>query len=100
MRFIAQCEGRFMLISYAVGDYRNGMLLQDWRPVLRELVGLSVPSGLTEMMHAVQSAASGLYVSFPLSFPLPVAELGHLLGVTPASVRAALEDMAVRYDAV
>jgi len=94
MRFIAQCHGRYLLISNGL-DFRNGYYLQDWRYVLRELVSLTVPEKLTDRHRDVQSAGSGTYTAFPLTYPLPVRELAALLGADADEVRAELSDLAV-----
>lgn len=94
VRFIAQCEGRFLLISYG-GDWRNGYMLPDWRGVLRELVAMTLPAGLRERIRDVQSAGSGAYSAFPLTYPLSARALADLLGVPVDEVRAELSDLAV-----
>lgn len=94
VRFIAQCEGRFLLISYG-GDWRNGYMLPDWRGVLRELVAMTVPAKLTERLRDVQSAGTGLFYSFPLSWPLSARAIADLMGVPVDEVRAELADLAV-----
>lgn len=94
LRCIAQCHGRFMLISHT-WDSRNGYLLPDWHGVLRELVALAVPAKLTEKIMNAESTATGLYVNIPLTYPLPVKGLADLLGVPVDDVRAQLADLAV-----
>lgn len=94
VRFIAQCEGRYLLISYGL-DWRNGYLLTDWRGVLRELVALTVPAKLIERARDVQSAGSGKYSSFRLNYPLSVKAVADLFGVDADEVRAELTDLAV-----
>lgn len=93
-RFIAQCGGRFLLIS-RTGDYRNGYILPDWQAVLRELVALAVPAKLLEKIMAAESTGSGLYVNVPLTYPLSATLLAGLFGVDPDEVRAQLADLAV-----
>ena len=98
LRCIAQCEGRFMLISHT-WDQRNGYLLSDWRGVLRELVALAVPAKLIEKTKRAEgTTASNSYVGFPLSYPLSVKSLADLLGVTADEIRAQLADLAVEVD--
>jgi len=97
-RFIAQCGGRFMVISHRIGDYRNGYLLGDWKGVLRELVAYTVPAALQEKILTAESTAGGRFVYIPLTYPLSVKGLADLLGVDAADVRGQLEDMAVSVD--
>lgn len=92
-RFIAQCGGRFLLISRS-GDYRNGYLLHDWRAVLRELAALTVPAKLVEKVKTAESGA-GQYVNVPLTWPLSAASLAALLGADEGEVRAELDDLAM-----
>jgi hypothetical protein len=96
-RFIAQCEGRFMEITHSL-DGHNGYILGDWKGVLRELVALAVPAKLTEHVMQVESTAGGMFIGFPLTYPLSVKGLADLLGVDAADVRGQLEDMAVNAD--
>lgn len=98
-RFIAQCEGRYLLISSPM-DGRNGYLLNDWRAVLRELVALTVPRPLLEKTQTVEAAApdDGLYLNFPLTYPLSVSSLARLFGVPPSEVAAELADLAVSHE--
>lgn len=97
-RFIAQCEGRFLLISNTP-EPRNGFLLADWRGLLRELVALTVPARMTEKVRTVEATgASGLYVGFALTYPLSVSDFVNLLGVPADEVRAELADLAVQYE--
>lgn len=97
LRFIAQCEGRFILISNNL-EPRNGYLLNDWRGVLRELVAVTVPAALVEKTRTAESAWSGLYVNFPLTYPLSVGSLASLLDAPADEVRAQLADLAVETD--
>ena len=97
LRCIAQCEGRFMLISFA-RDHLNGYLLPDWHGVLRELVTLAVPAKLTEKTMTAESTATGVYVNIPLTYPLSVKGLADLVGVFPDDVREQLEDLVVVTD--
>lgn len=96
-RFIAQCHDRFILISHTL-DQRNGYLLADWRGVLRELVAVAVPAKLIEKTKRVEGSHSGVYVGFPLTYPLSVRSLADLLGVDADEVRAQLADLAVEVD--
>ena len=97
VRFIAQCEGRFMVISHSL-DHLNGYLLSDWYGVLRELVALAVPAKLIEKTKRAESTATGLYTAIPLTYPLSVNGLADLLGVGADEVRAQLADLAVDVD--
>ena len=97
MRFIAQCEGRFMLITHSL-DYRNGYLLSDWKGVLRELVAAAVPAKLIEKTMTTESTATKLYVAFPLTYPLSVRGVADLFGVDASEVRDQLADLAVQVD--
>lgn len=92
-RFIAQCHGRFIVISYQ--SYMNGYVLGDWQAVLRELVALAVPAKLTEKTLRAESAANGTYSNIPLTYPLSVSGLADLLGVSRDDVRGQLADLAV-----
>ena len=94
MRFIAQCEGRFLLITW-LPDWRNGYMLPNWQAVLRELIAQAVPAKLTERLKTAESMATGLYVSFPLTYPLSAQELANLVGVPVADVRAELDDLTM-----
>jgi len=94
LRCIAQCEGRFMLVSHTF-DQRNGYLLSGWRGVLRELVALTVPAKLIEKTFTVESTATGLYVNIPLTYPLSVKGLAGLFGVPADEVWSELADLAV-----
>ena len=98
LRFIAQCHDRFLLISHTLQDYRNGYMLADWRGVLRELVALAVPVKLIEKTKRVEGAHAGVYVGFPLTYPLSVKSLADLLSVPADEVRAQLADLAVETD--
>ena len=97
MRFIAQCEGRFMLISHTF-DQNNGYILSDWHGVLRELVALAVPAKMIDKTRSAESTATGLYVNIPLTYPLSVKGLADLLGVGADDVREQLADLAVDVD--
>lgn len=96
MRFIAQCHDRYLLIMSSPLDYRNGYMLHGWAPVLRELIAVAVPDKMTERIMMVQSAPSGLYAAVPLTYPLSVRGLASVFGVDPDSVRAELENFAVK----
>lgn len=93
VRFVAQCHGRFMVISHR--DHMNGWLLADWQAVLRELVALAVPRALIEKTMRAESSTAGTYNSIPLSYPLSVSGLAGVIGVTADDVRAQLDDLAV-----
>jgi hypothetical protein len=97
VRLIAQCEGRFLLISHS-WDRLNGMYLPDWHSALRELITLAVPGRMTEKIQRARSAASGLYVDIPLAYPLSAKGLADLLMADEAEVRAQLADLAVMMD--
>jgi hypothetical protein len=97
LRFIAQCHGRFMVISHTY-DQRNGYLLSDWKATLRELVAITTPAKLIDKQRTVEGNNNGRYVSFPLTYPLSTNGLGDLLGVTAEDVRGQLEDLAVEAD--
>jgi hypothetical protein len=99
VRFVAQCEGRFLTIAYGV-PHINGYMLAGWQRVLRELVALAVPPKLTEKTMLAESMASGRYVSFPIVYPLSAAQFSDLLGVPADEVKAELEDLAVRWHEV
>ena len=98
LRFIAQCGGRFMVISNSVTDYRNGYLLSDWHGVLREMVAQAMPAKLIEKAHTAESTATGLYANVPLTYPLSIPGLASVLGVPADEVRAQLADLAVQTD--
>lgn len=99
-RFIAQCEGRWLMISHNVLDGRNGYMLADWRGVLREMVAITVPAKMLEKARTIDAVASddGLYLNFPLTYPLSVANFARLFGVSPDDVRAELSDLAVAHE--
>lgn len=94
IRFIAQCEGRFLLISNSL-EPRNGYMLSDWRFALRELVALTVPAKLLEKTYHAESTASGLYHNLPLTYPLSVKGLAALFAVPADLVREQLADLSV-----
>lgn len=95
-RFVAQCEGRYLMISNGLDRY-NGMMLPDWRYLLRELVTLTVPDSLRNRARVAQSAGTGAaYVSFPLTYPLTVTDLARLIDVPADDVRRELADLAVQ----
>ena len=95
-RFIAQCGGRFILISNSMSDWRNGYIMQDWRAVLRELVAAAQPPALGDHVCSAESAGDGNYHNVPLIWPLPVAELAGVLGVQAYEVREELAGLAVQ----
>ncbi len=97
VRFIAQCEDRFLMITSNL-DPRNGYMLADWKGVLRELIALAVPAKLLDKTMSAESTGTGLYVAFPLTYPLSVDNFVNLLGVPAAEVRAQLADLAVQTD--
>jgi hypothetical protein len=97
-RYIAQCGDRFMVISHTA-DALNGQLLPDWKAVLRDLVAQAVPAKLTEKARIAETAGTGHYTGFPLTYPLSAAGLADLLGVLPGEVREQLADLAVSTDA-
>jgi hypothetical protein len=100
VRFIAQCGGRFLQISNGL-DNRNGFMAASWREVLRELVALAVPAKLVEKTQMAESlGGAGLYVNFPLTYPLRAKQFADLLGVPADEVKAELEDLAVRWHEV
>lgn len=96
-RYIAQCDGRFLIISHK-WDQLNGYLLPDWHGVLRELVALTVPAKLTDKVLTAESTATGLWTHIPLTWPLSAKGLADLLGVTADEVRGQLADLAVDVD--
>ncbi len=98
LRFIAQCEGRFLLISHNASDYRNGYILADWHAVLRELVASTVPAKLIEKILVAEATGRGTYTSMPLTYPLSVKSMAGLLGVPADEVREQLSDLCVEVD--
>ena len=97
MRFIAQCGGRFMMISNSL-DHHNGYFLSDWHGVVRELVAMTVPAKLTEKQCSAEGATNGFYCNFPMTYPLSVKSLADLLGVPRNEVRDQLADLAISVD--
>jgi len=98
VRYVAQCGGQFIVISRA-GDRMNGLLLHDWRAVLRDLISQLVPAGLTDKMRTAQSnGADGKFYSVMLVYPLAVSHLAAVLGADAGEVRAELADLAVRVE--
>jgi len=95
LRFIGQCDGRFIVVASNVADHRNGYMLPDWRAVLRELVGLCVPAKLAEQTLTAEGAGIPEWVCFPLTYPLAVSGFARLLGVPADDVREQLSDLAV-----
>lgn len=94
LRFIAQCDGRFMQISSRI-DIPNGYLYPDWHGVVRLLVGLAVPARLVERVMSAESTATGRYVHIPLTYPLLVQGLADLVGAPVDEVRVQLADLLV-----
>lgn len=93
-QFIAQCGGRFIMISSPLsGDHRNGMMITDWHGVLRELVAQTQPAALREHTRMAESNTDA-YHSVPLTWPLMVAELAGVLGVQAYEVRDQLAEYA------
>lgn len=99
VRFVAQCGGRFMVISNMSYQRtaRNGNLLAGWRDLVRELVALTVPRSLAmDKAFDVAGVTGGLYRRFRLTYPLSVSELAGLVGESADDVRALLADLAVQ----
>jgi hypothetical protein len=95
MRFIAQCEGRYLLISHSL-DPRNGFFLMGWRDVLHELVAQAVPAKLSADKHlSAESQTAGSYQNIMLTYPLSARTLAAVLGVPAVDVTAELDDLAV-----
>jgi len=94
VRFIAQCHGRFLVISFL--ERMNGYFLPNWEAVLRELVALTVPERMPEKILRAESGAAGRYNDIPLSYPLSIAGLAGVLGVTDDEIRTELADLAVQ----
>jgi|SRR5215469_4037627 len=97
MRIVAQCHDRYLLITNQL-DWRNGLMLAQWPDVLRELVAMTMPAALTERAKTVEGAPGGMYVNFPLTYPLSVKGLADLLSVDVAEVRERLSNLAVSVD--
>ena len=97
VQFIAQCDDLFIIIARAP-PHLNGYRVVGWKPVLRELVALTVPAKLVDKRHDAQSTASGQYVHIPLTYPLSAAGLARLLDAPVDEVRAELADLAVAFD--
>jgi hypothetical protein len=92
LRFIAQCQGRWIVISSLL-DGRNGYLLPDDDAVIRELVCLTVPAALTDKVRVAEASPGGRYAAIPLSYPLSVRGIADLFGIEDAGrVRAQLKD--------
>ena len=98
LRFVAQCEGRFMMISHTPLDLRNGWLLARWQMVLHELIARTIPAKMMDRALTVESTANGRYVNFSLTYPLSITSLADAFGVEGADVRAVLDDLAVSAD--
>lgn len=95
VRFVAQCGGRFLVISNNAQPV-NGLMLHDWRAVVRQLVALAVPHSLQHMGQQARSLAGGLYHDLMLTYPLSAAGLAALIGEDDGSVRDLLADLAVQ----
>ena len=95
-RFIAQCHGRFLVISHSLDYARNGNMLPDWGGVLRELVAVTVPAKMIEHQCTAEGIDErGLYVGFPLTYPLSVSGLAALLHTSTDNIAGHLADLAV-----
>jgi hypothetical protein len=94
-RIVAQCDGRFMLITHGLDPY-NGNILHDWRQALDHLIMVTVPGKLLDKQMTAESHISGSYINVPLAYPLPITPLAELFGLEPVQVRAYLEDLAVQ----
>jgi hypothetical protein len=91
-------DGHWLIVNRAMTWPPSGSLLQA-DAILRELVALAVPRKLTEHARTVRGTDSaGLYIGFPLTFPLPVGDLARLLRQSSEHVREQLSDMAVQAD--
>jgi hypothetical protein len=99
VRFIAQCEDRWLLISRGF-EPRNGYVLSSWRYVLRELIAMAVPAKLTEHVKSAESTGTQVFINVPLTYPLSAQSFADLLDVPVDEVRAVLEDAAVRWHEV
>jgi hypothetical protein len=98
VRFVAQCGGRFMVVSQPRHDHLNGYLLTDWKAVLRELIALAVPRKLVERTLTAESTADGKYHNIPLTYPLSTTGLSDLLSAPIGQVRQQLADLLVEAD--
>ena len=99
IRFVAQCGGRWLMISHSLTNPRNGYMFSDWRGVVRELVAMAVPRSLeTERGYRAESLAGGLFHDIPLSYPLSVQGIAGVVGEDIEAVRELLADLAVQAD--
>jgi hypothetical protein len=94
-RIVAQCGGRFMLITHGLDPY-NGNILMDWRQALDHLIMVTVPSKLLDKQMTAESHIGGSYIMMPLTYPLPITAMAELFGLEPVQVRAYLDDLAVQ----
>jgi hypothetical protein len=94
-RIVAQCDGRFMLITHGLDPY-NGNILHDWRQALDHLIIVAVPAKMIDKQYAAESHVNGSYINVALAYPLPITPLAELFGLDPADVRAHLDDLAVQ----
>lgn len=95
-RFIAQCGGRFLIISHSLDYPRNGNMVPDAGYVLRELVAMTVPGKMIQHQPTVEGMdATGRYVGFPLAYPLSVSGLAALLHTSTDYIAEQLADLAV-----
>lgn len=99
VRFIAQCGGRFLAVTHCgtvTGTCLNGMILIDWKAVLRELVALAVPNSMIDKLQHVHTTAGGGYVDLALGYPLQASQLAQVLGGADVDeVLDMLHDLAV-----
>jgi hypothetical protein len=93
VRFIAQCNGRYLVIANPTVNYMNGYLLMDWKQVLRQIIGLTVPEKLIEKRLSIESNTLGEYHCLPLTYPLSANGLAAILGVSGMEVRVELSDI-------
>jgi hypothetical protein len=98
IRFIAQCNGRYMVIAHPQYSYMNGYLLMDWKAVLRELIAVTVPAKLSDKMMAVESSAGNMYHCIPLTYPLSIRGLAEVLGEDIEQVKAQVADTIPSYE--
>jgi hypothetical protein len=94
-RFIAQCNGWFLVVDNKQNSYINGYRLPNWQSVMREMVAMTVPVALVEKTMYVESSTKGMYNRLPLSYPLSVKGLADILDVPGEEVSAELTDILV-----